>query len=85
MIKEISGASLPGLSLPNFMVMLNAVLLTGLANLIKKPPMWGMSVDAMRTVKEGAQADGSKAERELGITYTPLHTALEEAIESYKA
>jgi len=85
MIKEISGVSLPSFRLPNSIVMLNAVLLTGLANLIKKPPMWGMSVDAMRTVKEGAKADGSKAERELGITYTPLHDALEEAIQSYQA
>jgi len=28
--------------------------------------------------------DGSKAERELGIAYTPIRTAVEEAIASYK-
>ena len=27
--------------------------------------------------------NGSKAERELGITYTPIRVALEEAIASY--
>jgi hypothetical protein len=35
-------------------------------------------------MKEGLRFDGSKAERELGIAYTPIRTALEEAIASYK-
>jgi len=43
-----------------------------------------MAVDQMRTMKEGVRADGSKAEKELGITYTPVHVALEEAIASYR-
>jgi dihydroflavonol-4-reductase len=63
--------------------MVNASLLTWLANLTKKPPMWNMSVDQMRTMKQGLIFDGSKAERELGITYTPIRVALEEAIASY--
>jgi len=45
--------------------------------------MWGMSVDQMRTMKQGLRFDGSMAERELGITYTPIRVALEEAIASY--
>jgi hypothetical protein len=34
-------------------------------------------------MREGFVFDGSKAERELGITYTPVRIALEEAIASY--
>lgn len=84
MIGEISGVPIPKIRLPDSVVMVNAVLLTGLANLIKKPPMWGMSTDRMRTMREGFRFDGSKAERELGITYTSIRVALEEAIASYQ-
>lgn len=84
MISQISGAPLPKLRLPDFMVMMNARLFTWWANLVKKPPLWAMSVDQIRTMKEGFVIDGSKAERELGITYTPIRVALEEAIASYK-
>ncbi|MFQ5906996.1 MAG: NAD-dependent epimerase/dehydratase family protein [bacterium] len=84
MISEISGVPAPKIRLPDAMVMLNAALLTWLADLTKKAPMWGMSRDQMRTMKEGLRFDGSKAERELGITYTPIHIAIEEAIASYR-
>ena len=63
------------------MTMMNAYLLTGLANLIKKPPLWGMAVDQMKVMKVGFSVDGSKAERELGIKYTPIPNALKEAID----
>lgn len=80
MISEVSGVSLPFISMPDFMAMTSAYMLTGISNLIKKPPIWGMSVDQMKTMKEGFRADGSKAEKELGITYTSIKTALEEQI-----
>jgi hypothetical protein len=35
-------------------------------------------------MKEGFRVDGSKAERELGIIYTPIRTALAEMIALYK-
>ena len=84
MIHEISGVPLPKIQLPTSLVMVNAAILTWLANLIKKPPLWGMSIDQMRTMKEGFGFDGSKVERELGITYTPIRVTLEEAIASYQ-
>ena len=80
MISEISGVSLPFISMPDFLAMSSAYMLTGISNLIKKPPIWGMSVNQMKTMKEGFRIDGSKAERELGITYTPINKALEEEI-----
>ena len=77
---EISGVPLPGMRLPDSLAMFNARLVTALANVIRKPPILGMAVDQMRTMKEGFEADGGKAERELGLRYTPIRTALEEAI-----
>jgi hypothetical protein len=64
--------------------MINAKFLTALANLIKKPPLWGMTIDQIRVIKKGVRADVSKAERELGIIYTPIRVAFEEAIASYQ-
>jgi dihydroflavonol-4-reductase len=84
MINEISGIPLPKIALPDWLVMVNATLLTGLANLIKKPPILGMARDKIGTMKYGARINGSRAERELGITYTPIRIALEEAIASYQ-
>lgn len=84
MVSEISRVPLPKFKLPDFMAMFNAHLLTWVANLIKKPPLWGMAIDQIRAMKEGVRADGSKAERELGINYTPIRVALEEAIASFK-
>jgi dihydroflavonol-4-reductase len=83
MISEISGVPLPKFNLPDSITMMNAFLLTGLANLIKKPPLWGMALDQMKVMKAGFNVDGSKAERELGIKYTPIRVALEEAINSF--
>ncbi len=72
--------------IPNFtadpLIMLGATFMTSLANIIKRPPKWGLSVEGQRSSMEGVQADGSKAERELGITYTPIRKALEEMIAS---
>lgn len=83
LVSEISGVPPPKLTLPNSAGMISAMLLTGLADLIKKPPLWGMSTDLMRLLKAGGKLDGSKVQRELGITYTPIRVALEEAIASY--
>lgn len=84
MIADISGVPLPKIHLPDSVVVLNAALLTGLADLVKRPPLWGMSRDQISTMKTGFEVDGCKAERELGITYTPVRVAVQEAIASYQ-
>jgi dihydroflavonol-4-reductase len=84
MISDLSGVPLPKFNLPDSITMVNAYLLTGLANLIKKPPLWGMAVDQMKVMKAGFSVNGSKAERELGIEYTPIRSALQMAINSLK-
>jgi dihydroflavonol-4-reductase len=84
MISEISGVPLPRFEMPGLLAMAGAALLTLVADIVKKPPPWGMALDQIRTMKAGAAADGSKAARELGIAYTPVRVALEEAIASYR-
>lgn len=84
LISEVSGVGLPPFRFPDWIVTAAAYLLTGFANLTHVPPLWGLSIDAGRTLKEGFIFDGSKAERELGITYTPIRRALAEAVASYR-
>ena len=84
-ISEISGVALPFISIPNFMVKLNAFFLTAVANLTKRPPTWGLSSDFVNNALTAYNADGTKAERELGISYTPVRQAVEECIESFKS
>jgi dihydroflavonol-4-reductase len=84
MVSDISGVPLPKMRLPDTMALFNARLLTWWANITKKPPLWNMSLDGCRSGKEGIIADGSKAEKELGITYTPIRTTFEDAIGSFQ-
>ena len=84
MIREISGRKLPVLKLPVWMTKLTAYLLTGLSNLIRKAPLWDLSVDQVNLMEQGWELDGSKTERELGIKYIPIYNAMMEAIESFK-
>jgi dihydroflavonol-4-reductase len=84
MVSDISGIGIPKMSMPDFLAMLSAYIFTGLSRLIRVQPPWGMSVDQIRMMKVGFQVDGSKAERELGIKYTPIYKALEEEIAADK-
>jgi dihydroflavonol-4-reductase len=84
LLSDVSGVPSPRVSLPNTLVMLGAGMLTWVADRIKQPPLFGMSTDAMRLLMEGSAADGSKAEQELGIVYTPIRKALDEECEWYR-
>ena len=70
--------------MPGFLATVTAAFCTLVANLTNKPPPWGMCTDLIKSMKESIRADVSKAERELGIEYTPIRVALEEAIASYQ-
>lgn len=80
MVSEIAGIHLPLLRLPDPVAEAGAAFLTGVANVLRKPPPWGMSLDQIRTMRLGLVFDGRKAERELGIRYTPIRRAIEEEI-----
>lgn len=83
-ISRISGVRLPFLHFPDWMVFAAAYFLAGLARLTRRPPIWGLSPDAARTLKHGFIFDGSKAKRELVIDYTPIDQVIQEAIASYQ-
>ncbi|MSR84013.1 MAG: NAD-dependent epimerase/dehydratase family protein [Candidatus Latescibacteria bacterium] len=84
LVRELSGVALPRLNLPDAAVMPIARLLTGLAHLTGNPPWWGLAVDQVRTVQAGFRAEGHRAERELGLVYTPIREAIAEAIAELK-
>jgi len=84
MVSEISGVPLPKMRLPGPVVMAGAALMTKVADLSGRPPLSGMSTDQMRNIRESAVFDGSKSERELDLTYTPIREAIEEEIASHR-
>ena len=59
-------------------------VLTRLADWTGRAPPWGMARDQVQTLRHGLKADGSKAERELGLAYTPIRRAVEEAVASLR-
>jgi hypothetical protein len=81
---DISGAPAPKVRVPDRVVMAGAAPLTKVADLGGRAPLSGTSTDTMRNLKEGAAFDGSKAERELSVTYTPLREALGEEVVSHR-
>ncbi len=83
LVGDVSSAAPPKLRLPDSVVMFAARALTWLADRMKRPPLWGLSLDAMRMLKDGIVADGGKAERELGITYTSIRQAVDEEVSWY--
>ncbi len=84
LVSEISGARLPRWRMPDPLALAMAHLLTAISGLTGRAPMLGMSVDQLRTMRDGFRADGGKAARDLGIRYTPIRAAIEEAIGSYR-
>ena len=85
LICTVAGVRRPPFRFPDWMVMTAAYLLTGLSSVIGRAPWWGLSIDAAWTLKKGFVFDGSLAERELGLTYTPIQYALQEAVKSYNS
>jgi dihydroflavonol-4-reductase len=78
-ISHVSGVAMPRWTIGRRTALLLSRLMSGWARLTKRPPL--MPYDLMRTAYQGSLLfDGSKAERDLGISYTPIRVALEEAI-----
>lgn len=80
LLTEVSGVPAPRITLPDGMGLAMAVTLTAIADRTKRPPLWGMATEAVRTVQHGFYADGSKVERDLGLRYTPIRQAVEEEV-----
>lgn len=80
LIAEVSGEPLPRLRLPDPLVLPTAAAMTALAGITRRPPLWGMALDQMRTMKHGVRVEGSKATRELGVRYLPIREAVARAV-----
>ncbi len=81
LVSSVSGAYIPRITLPDSVAMLCAHFFTVFAGLTGKPPVLGMAADYARTAREGMIAEGTRAQQELGITYTPIKDALAEEID----
>jgi dihydroflavonol-4-reductase len=84
MIAQVAGVRLPRLTLPGALALALAAVLTRLADWTGRPPPWGMARDQVQTLRHSLEADGSKAERELGLAYTPIRRAVEQAVASLR-
>jgi len=80
MVSEMAGVPLPRLVMPTPLVLAASLLATAWAYLSGRPPIWQLAWDSIRTIHAGLEFDGSKAERELGLRYTPTREALAEMI-----
>jgi dihydroflavonol-4-reductase len=84
-LKEIfdmicDAACIPHLSkiLPNSLILTTAYVSTQISNLTKRPPY--LEYESIKLLTDDFVVDGSKAERDLGIVYTPIYQAFEEQI-----
>jgi dihydroflavonol-4-reductase len=80
MIHEISGVLPPRYEMPDWLARLTARVLTGWASVTGQPPLWGLSTDITRTLVHSIQADGTRAERDLGLQYSDVRTAIADTI-----
>jgi len=54
-------------------------------DILGKSPFRGLSRDYLATLREGVSADGGRAARELGITYTPIAQAISDELQSMES
>jgi len=82
---ETAGVPPPRLTLPAAAAATaGAALLTGVARVTKKPPPFGLSLDEVATIRQKIRFDGSKAERELGISYTPVIAGVRDMVRAMR-
>jgi dihydroflavonol-4-reductase len=82
-ISDLTGVPLPRFEVPNAVILPLARMLTAIARWTGRRPL--VPEDIIRTALAGSLLfDGSKAERELGIRYTPLRMALAEAVDEIR-
>lgn len=78
-ISDLTGVPVPKINIPESVVFPVAKLLTAVSRWTGQRPL--IPEDLVRTSAAGSLLfDGRKAQRELGIRYTPLRTALAEAV-----
>ena len=84
-VAQLADVPLPRVRIPDAVMTAAASLATTVANVTKRRPFQGMARDSFATMRAGLVFDGSKAERELGITYTPLRESLAAEVASHRS
>ncbi len=83
-IGELAEVPVPDINLPERVLIPVARILEQCARLTKKRP--AIPVDILKTTAAGSLVfDGTRAERELGMQYTPLREALRDAVDEIRA
>lgn len=77
-LHQVTGIKPPRMATPLPMVRLMARMLTWIANRTGRPPIWELSTDLVNAMIDTRLMDGSKAVRELGITYRDIDESLAE-------
>jgi len=80
LIATAAGTALPRWSMPDWMTTAGAAALTAGATVIRRPPPLDLALDQVRFMRQGFHVDGSLAERELGLCYTPLDQGIREVV-----
>ena len=80
LIGELAGVSMPDLNIPESILKPIASVMEIVSRITGTRPM--LPLDVLKTTAAGSLLfDGSKAQRELGLHFTPLPTALAESVE----
>jgi dihydroflavonol-4-reductase len=84
MISDLAGVPLPKIELPGWLALLSAFFITKVADIIKKPPIWGMAIDQIKTIKEDIILEECKTEKELKIKYHSIRNTISDYIDWVK-
>ncbi len=84
MVNEIIGSGPFRIVLPDSLVMFAAGAVAVLARVLKKPRLQWMSPEYILTLQNGLMADGTRSQRELGMSYKPISDAVREEIDSIR-
>jgi dihydroflavonol-4-reductase len=82
-IAAAAGVPAPARALPGWILILLARVATLLAPLTGEPAM-GLALDSVKSAAQPFVADGSKATRELALTYRPVETAIADMVASFR-
>ncbi|ASN82358.1 NAD-dependent epimerase/dehydratase family protein [Deinococcus ficus] len=85
LVSELSGVPQPRLALPDWLAHAAARVAGAVSRVTGRPPLLGLSPDTARHLSQGFRFDSDKAERELGLTYTPVREALRADIATFHA
>lgn len=84
LVAEVAGTRLFPVALPDWMAYTSGAVLGTVAKVTGTPPLLNFSLDAAAHLAYGFRFGSDKAERELGLTYTPVRQAIAEEVASLR-